>query len=83
MGFKDTHGVLVHHIDRGSPAEKAGMRLGDIITQIGDVKISSDKDVFEIVYGTDLRVGDRLTFTVWRDGELLKLNLILVSLKNN
>jgi serine protease Do len=83
MGFNSTDGVLVHYIDRGSPAEKAGLRLGDIITDIDGVKISSDKDVFEIIYGTDLRVGDRLLFTVWRDGEQLKLNLVLVSLKNN
>lgn len=83
MGFNSTDGVLVHYIDRGSPAEKAGLRLGDIITDIDGVKISSDKDVFEIIYGTDLRVGDQLLFTVWRDGEQLKLNLVLVSLKNN
>ena len=83
MGFNGTDGVLVHYIDRGSPAEKAGMKLGDIITEINDLKITSDKDVFEIVYGTDLRVGDQLSFTVWRDGQQVKLNLVLVSLKNN
>jgi serine protease Do len=83
MGFNDTHGVLVHYIDRGSPAEKAGMKLGDIITEIDDVKINSDKDVFEKIYGTDLRVGDKLTVTVWRDGETIKLSLNLVSIKNN
>jgi serine protease Do len=83
MGFNSTDGVLVHYIDRGSPAEKAGMKLGDIITEISGVKITSDKDVFEIIYGSDLRVGDQLPFTVWRDGEQIKLNLVLVSLKNN
>jgi len=83
MGFSSTDGVLVRHIDRGSPADKAGMHLGDIITEINDVKITSDKDVFEIVYGTDLRVGDKLSFAIWRDGTRFKLILELVSLKNN
>jgi serine protease Do len=62
MGYNSTDGVLVHYIDRGSPADKAGMRLGDIIIEINNLKITSDKDVFEIVYGTDLRVGDQLPF---------------------
>jgi serine protease Do len=83
MGYNGTDGVLVHYIDRGSPAEKAGMHLGDIITEIDSVKITSDKDVFEIIYGSDLRVGDHLSITVWRDGTLIKLSLVLVSLKNN
>ena len=83
MGFNSTNGVLVHYIDQGSPAEKAGMHLGDIITEIDDTKITSDKDVFEIIYSSDLRVGDHLSFKIWRDGEQIKLDLILVSLKNN
>ena len=34
LGLKGTRGAIVGAIERGSPAEKAGLRLGDIITTI-------------------------------------------------
>jgi serine protease DegQ len=34
LGLKGTHGAIVGAIERGSPAEKAGLKLGDIIVAI-------------------------------------------------
>jgi len=34
LGLKGTHGAIVGAIERGSPAEKSGLRLGDVIFQI-------------------------------------------------
>jgi len=35
LGLKTTHGAIVGAIDRGSPAERSGMRLGDVIVAVG------------------------------------------------
>jgi serine protease Do len=83
MGYSGTDGVLVAHIDRGSPSEKSGMHLGDIILQIEDQKVRSDKDVFEAIYGSDLRVGDEMTLKVWRDGKTSTITMKLASIHNN
>lgn len=40
------HGVLLHKIIVGSPAWKAGLRAGDVITQVNDKDIYSAKDVY-------------------------------------
>jgi serine protease Do len=81
MDYKGTDGVIIVHIDQGSPAEKAGLKLGDIIVQIGSTVIHSDRDITTAVYETDLRVGDRLKFAFWRDGSKYERTLILESLK--
>ena len=39
LGVKDRHGALVGGIIPGSPADKAGVRRGDVITKIGGVEI--------------------------------------------
>jgi len=82
MGYDGTDGVVVTYIDRRSPAEKADMKLGDIIIKIGNTPIELDKHITEAIYGDDLRVGDSLDFQVWRDGKILILRLDLESIKD-
>ncbi len=81
MKYESKDGVIIVHIDRGSPAEKAGLKLGDIITMIGTTTITSDKDIANAVYETDLRVGDKLKFVIWREGEFRDRILKLESIK--
>jgi serine protease Do len=82
MDYNSTDGVLIKHIDRGSPAEKAGLQLGDIILEMEDSRIFNENDVKEIVYGTDLKVGDDLSLEVWRDGSTYDITMMLVSIRN-
>ena len=82
MGYDGTDGVVVTYIDRRSPAEKAGMKLGDIIIKLGNTTIALDKHVTEAIYEEDLRVGDNLAMQVWRDGKLVNLNLNLESIRD-
>lgn len=57
-------GVYVQELVSDSPAEKGGMRPGDIITKIGNEKISGIGDVQEIMSYT--RAGTEITVTVAR-----------------
>ncbi len=82
MGYDGTDGVVVTFIDRRSPAEKAGMKLGDIIIKLGTTTIALDKHVTEAIYEEDLRVGDTIDIQVWRDGKIINLNLNLESIRD-
>ncbi len=82
MGYDGTDGVVVTYIDRRSPAEKAGMNLGDIIIKLGNTTIALDKHVTEAIYEEDLRVGDTIDIQVWRDGKIVNLNLNLESIRD-
>ncbi|MCE2390588.1 MAG: trypsin-like peptidase domain-containing protein [Proteobacteria bacterium] len=40
----DTHGAVVGSVSRGSPAEAAGLAVGDIITRLDDQAVKAEKD---------------------------------------
>jgi serine protease Do len=58
FGTKD--GVLVTSVEADSPAAKAGLKAGDVITAVGDTPISSPSDLMRVVRraaeGSDLSI---------------------------
>ena len=45
LGLKSPHGVIVNSIAAGSPAEKAGLKVGDVILSVDGVDVSTDQEV--------------------------------------
>lgn len=45
FGSKDGSGALVRSVEKGSPADAAGFKAGDVIVRIGDQKVSDRGDV--------------------------------------
>ena len=68
-------GVYVTSVDIGSNAEKAGFQSGDIIQQVNGTKVTSTKEVNDII--KTLKVGDSVSFKVYRNGStgVLKMKL--------
>jgi membrane-associated protease RseP (regulator of RpoE activity) len=58
-------GVLVAAVESGSPAEKAGLRTGDIITRAGGEHVESAADVARAV--RHAKTGDSLKLDISRD----------------
>ena len=58
-------GIIVGSVVRGSPADRAGIRQYDIITQVGSVKIASGGDLRRALRGR--APGDAVSVTVIRD----------------
>jgi len=77
LGYTGTSGVIITDIDRQSPAEKAGLELGDIILKIGSQQIQVTSDVTEAIFEEDYRVGDKMPVEIWRDGKIYKTELNL------
>jgi serine protease Do len=73
-------GVIVTEVDKNSPAARAGLEVGDIITEVNGKKITNRADIWAIIEDSDLRGGDMLYLTVLRDRRLLKLTLRLEGL---
>lgn len=73
IGYKEGDGVYVRAIVQGSPAQKAGILPGDVITKINNLVIKDDKMGLKVVadltpnqhYPIEIfRKGDHLTFTI-------------------
>ncbi|OGU56106.1 MAG: hypothetical protein A2X64_05465 [Ignavibacteria bacterium GWF2_33_9] len=72
-------GIFVSRIFRNSPAEKAGIELGDVILKINDRKIYNLEDYYIEVL--DAAVGAKLNFEIQNNGKISKKNVILESSK--
>jgi putative serine protease PepD len=59
----------------GSPAEKAGIKEGDILTKIGNDTIDATHSLQSLV--GQRKVGDRVTVTLLRDGKIQTVDVTL------
>ncbi|MDD5773785.1 MAG: Do family serine endopeptidase [bacterium] len=73
--LKEENGVLVAGIIPSSPAEKAGIRKGDIILKLDNIEIKDARDMVEKVQSK--RVGDKVVLEVLRDEIKLNVEIVL------
>jgi serine protease Do len=70
-------GALVRNVERGSAADKAGLKSGDVIRKVNGQPIVSGGDLSTIV--SIAKPGDRVALDVWRDGKTIQLNATLAN----
>jgi len=81
QGFADSfnlatpEGALVANVERGSPADKAGLKSGDVIRKMNGQRIIASGDLPAMV-GVALP-GDKINLDVWRDGKIVTLSATL------
>ncbi|GII93735.1 S1C family serine protease [Sinosporangium siamense] len=63
----ETRGAMVASVQQGSPAEKAGLRQGDVVTKINDTNVDEADDVVGAVRG--FKPGDQVTISYVRGGQ--------------
>lgn len=68
-------GLLISSVEAGSPAEQAGLVLGDTIVNLDGQPIRSHDDLLSLLSGD--RVGQKLPIGIVRGGELRTLNVTL------
>jgi len=73
FGLADTRGALIAGVVRGGPADRAGMRPGDVLLAIGDVDISGPRQMLNVI--SRLAPGSRDAFHVRRSGRELDIEL--------
>lgn len=82
LGYSDVvQGALVSQVNQGSPAEQAGLRAGDIITQVNDTKISQATQVKTTI--SLLRVGTTVKIMILRDNKPQTLSAIVTDIKSH
>jgi len=74
FGVKDGNGVLVRSVDRGSRAEQAGFRAGDVIVKVNGSAVSDCSDFSRLIRE---RKESKASVTVMRDRKEQNLTLTL------
>lgn len=78
-GLKNQDGVLVVKVRSHTPAAKAGLQRGDIITQVNGNAIQNFEDLQ--LYVSDVQVGDVISFTILRKNKEITIRIDAVEYK--
>lgn len=73
LGMKTPRGALVTEVRSGSPAEKAGVKVGDVITDYAGSAINGPRQLAAVVARSN--PGSKLPLKIVRDGKDMTLNV--------
>lgn len=80
FGAKDGRGVLVRSVERGSRAEKAGLRAGDVIVKVGEQAVH---DTSDFTHALHVRSSGSVNVEVIRDRKTQTLTISLPGRKES
>ena len=80
LGAPDLAGVMLNSVVADSPAERAGLQIGDVLTRLNGVEIEAEKD--EDLGGFQRSVaalapGREITLARWRDGAAHEVTIVI------
>ena len=79
LGMQTAKGALVSSATAGGPAEKAGVKTGDVIIKFNDTEIKNMKELPKVVASTP--VGKSVPLVILRNGKEFTLNVTLGELE--
>lgn len=65
VGLDKVEGVMVNDVIKDSPADKAGIEIGDVILEIDGKSVNSSNQLQSVI--AQKRVGDKVGINIWRD----------------
>jgi serine protease Do len=78
FGLPKPAGALVNSVEKGGPAEKAGIDAGDVILRFDGKVVNSSEDLPRLVGAT--RPGSKVTVQVWRGKAARDLQLVVAEM---
>ena len=79
FGIDRHNGTVISHIEPGSPADRSGLKVGDVILEIDGKPVRGSSDVRNRV-GL-LRVGSKVSMKIWRDGRSYSRSVVIEPVK--
>ena len=77
FGLKQAKGALVNDVIKGGPADKAGIRQGDVITGLNSNEVKDPSHLQRLV--AEAGIGKVAKITIFREGKTLELGITLAS----
>ncbi len=81
FGLPKATGALVNSVEKGGPAEKAGVESGDIILKADGKTVTSSTELPRIITG--VKPGAKIVLQVWRKGATKDLTVTVAELKDD
>ena len=74
-GNDTDHGVSIESILDDTPAQAAGLKIGDLILKVDGTAVQSISEINKI--RDSHKKGDTITITIYREGEILDIRVVL------
>jgi len=81
FGMSKPQGALVNAVEKGGPADKAGIEAGDVILRFDGKVVNASEDLPRIVGGT--KPGNKVTVQVWRNKTTRDLQVTVAELSDD
>jgi serine protease Do len=81
FGLAKVGGALVNSVEKGGPADKAGIEAGDIITKVDGRTVNTSSELPRII--TQVRPGTKITLQLWRKGANKDVTVTVAELKED
>jgi len=75
LGLTRIRGALVEIVHNGTPAQSAGLRVGDVILKLEDVPLRDENHLINLI--STLPPGQRVKLAVWRDRRMLEVQAVI------
>ncbi len=75
--FSRARGVVVVKLDKNSPAQKAGLQIGDVLLTVNSKEVATVNEAQAALLTADPKVGSVLELNVWRNGKEFNITIIL------
>ncbi len=73
LGLERSDGVIISRVDGGSPAERSGLKRGDVIVAVNGERVKNFESARRAIFGS--RVGHVLEFEVIREGRPMSFDV--------
>ncbi len=81
FGMTKPQGALVNSVEKGGPADKAGVEAGDVILRFDGKPVNASEDLPRIVGGT--KPGSKVVVQVWRNKAARELQITVAELADD
>jgi serine protease Do len=81
FGLPKPQGALVNSVEKGGPADKAGIEAGDVILRFDGKPVNSSEDLPRVVGGT--KPGSKVVVQVWRNKATRDLQVVVAELNED
>jgi serine protease Do len=81
FGLPKPQGALVNSVEKGGPAEKAGVDAGDVILRFDGKPVNASEDLPRIVAAT--KPGAKVTMQVWRNKQARDVQVVVSEMQDD
>jgi len=81
FGLSKPMGALVNSVEKGGPADKAGIESGDVILRFDGKSVASSEDLPRVVGGT--RPGSKVSVQIWRNKAAREVQVTVAELQDD